>query len=147
MAKAKKSTTPDIEAPASETPEKKPAVKVKAPKAAKPVAKAAAKTAAPVAPMVNTSLAAETAARMIGAKAGGFGSPSTGPKKETSAFKQMKQGFTKPHSAGIGNMLNSTISPAAKKSNQPFHADKQVGHNQTMGSDASRTSVPRRTNG
>ena len=143
MAKAKKTATPISEAPASETP-KKAAPKAKpAAKAAKPVAKAAA----PAVPMVNTSLAAETAARMIGAKASGFNSVSSGPKKETSAFKQMKQGFTKPHAAGIGNMLNSTISPAAKKSNQPFNADKQVGHNQTMGTEATRTSVPRRTGG
>lgn len=152
MAKAKKSATPISEAPVSETPKKpavkaKPAAKSAAKSAAKPAAKPVAKAAAPAAPMVNTSLAAETAARMIGAKAGGFNSASSGPRKETSAFKQMKQSFTKPHAAGIGNMLNSTISPAAKKSNQPFHAGKQVGHNQTMGSEATRTSVPRRTGG
>ncbi len=139
MAKAKKSETPVPETP------KKPAAKVKA---AKAVLKPVAKVAAPVAPMVNTSLAAETAARMIGAKAGGFNAVvSGGPKKETSAFKQMKESFTKPHAAGVGNMLNSTISTAAKKSNQPFEKGKQVGHNQTMGSDATRMSVPRRTGG
>ncbi len=143
MAKAKKSAIPAPESTASETP-KKAAPKAKpAAKAAKPVAKAAA----PAVPTVNTSLAAETAARMIGAKASGFNSVSSGPKKETSAFKQMKQGFAKPHAAGIGNMLNSTISPAAKKSNQPFNTEKQVGHNQTMGTEATRTSVPRRTGG
>lgn len=144
MAKAKKTATPISEAPVPETP-KKPAAKAKP--VAKAVAKPVVKAVAPVAPIVNTSLAAENAARMIGAKAGGFSSITAGSKKETSAFKQMKESFTKPHAAGIGNMLNSTISPAAKKNNQPFQVGKQVGHNQTMGSEATRTSVPRRTGG
>ena len=136
MAKAKKSeTAPKAPAKAS---------------AAKPASKAAAKSkpAAPGTPMVDTNLAAQTAARMIGAKASGMSSTASGgEKKETSAFKQMKQALAKPHAASVGNLLNSTLSPGAKKSNLPFHGGKQVGHNQTFGSDASRNLVPRRTGG
>jgi hypothetical protein len=88
---------------------------------------------------------------MIGAKAGGGGSSGANAqaggeaRKETSAFKQLKQSLAKPHS--VGNLLNSTISPAAKKSNAPFQGGRQVGHNQTFGSDASKNFVPRRTGG
>ena len=144
MAKAKKSEVPATEAKESvaKTAVKKPAAKV-------PKAKAAAEpAAAPTAPMVDTNLAAQAAARMVGAKASGLSPMSSGAdKKETSAFKQMKQSFTKPHSASVGNMLNSTISSAAKKNNTPFQHGKQVGHNQTFGSDASKNFVPRRTGG
>lgn len=131
MAKSKK----------SETPARKPPAK------AAPTAKAA-KPAGPAVPMVNTSLAAEAAARMVTAKAAGVNPAApAGEKKETAAFKQLKQSFAKPHAASVGNVLNSTISPAAKKSNMPFQGGKQVGHNQTFGSDASKNFVPRRTGG
>ena len=123
MAKAKKSET------AATSATKKPAAKSKA--ASKPAV-------AQVAPMVDTNLAAQAA--------GGLVAP-TGDKKETSTFKQLKQSFNKPHAAGMGTMLNSTISTAAKKSNAPFHDNKQVGHNQTFGADVSRNNVPRRTGG
>jgi hypothetical protein len=136
MAKAKKSETPA--APAAKKPAAKAAAKSKA--AAKPAA-------APAAPMVDTNLAAQAAARMLTAKAAGGNVAPAGDKKETSTFKQLKQSFTKPHGASMGNMLNSTISNAAKKSNAPFQGNKQVGHNQTFGADVSRNSVPRRTGG
>jgi len=132
MAKAKKSET------AAPSATKKPAAKSKA--TAKPAI-------AQAAPMVDTNLAAQAAARMLTAKAaGGLVAPS-GDKKETSTFKQLKESFSKPHAAGMGTMLNSTISTAAKKSNAPFHGNKQVGHNQTFGADVSRNNVPRRTGG
>ena len=130
MAKAKKSAT------AAPSAIKKPAAKSKA--AAKPAA---------AAPMVDTNLAAQAAARMLTAKAAGGHTAPAGDKKETSTFKQLKQSFSKPHGASVGNMLNSTISTAAKKSNAPFQGNKQVGHNQTFGADVSRNNVPRRTGG
>jgi hypothetical protein len=145
MAKAKKKDgeTTEAKAPkAAASPAKKAA---KSPAKAKAPAKAAAPAATP---MVNTSLAAESAARMIGAKASGFGASSaTSDKKETSAFKQLKQAMAKPHGASVGNMLNSTTSQAAKKTSMPFQSGKQVGHNQTFGADVSRSGVPRRTGG
>ena len=136
MAKAKKSET------AAPSATKKPAAKSKA--AAKPTAKPAVAQAAP---MVDTNLAAQAAARMLTAKAAGGRVAPSGDKKETSTFKQLKESFSKPHAAGMGTMLNSTISTAAKKSNAPFHGNKQVGHNQTFGADVSRNNVPRRTGG
>ena len=145
MAKAKKKDSETTEAAAPK------AAAAPAKKAAKSPAKtkAAAKPAGPAAsPMVNTTLAAESAARMIGAKATGFGSSgNAGDKKETSAFKQMKQSMSKPHGASVGNMLNSTTSQAAKKTSLPFQGGKQVGHNQTFGADVSKNFVPRRTGG
>jgi hypothetical protein len=140
---AKKKSEPS----ATDAPKKSAAKSGAKSKSAKPAAPTAA-------PMVDTAFAAQAAARMLTAKAGGITSsaaPSStapaGEKKETSAFKQMKQSMTKPHAAGVGNILNSTISPAAKKGNLPFHGGRQVGHNQTFGSDASKNFVPRRTGG
>ena len=59
----------------------------------------------------------------------------------------MKEAFTKPHAASMNTLLNNTHSPGAKKSALPFAAGRQVGHNQTFGSDATRSGVPRRTGG
>ncbi len=144
MAKAKKTETPNTPAPAASAA--KPAAPKKAPAKSGGKKPAAAKSATPT---FNT-FAAESAARMIGAKLGSGAAGSAGggeAKKESSAFKQLKQSLTKPHAASVGNLLNSTISPAAKKGNQPFQGGRQVGHNQTFGSDASKNFVPRRTGG
>jgi len=93
-------------------------------------------------PSINTSAAASAAAAMIGNKVSLAGGGMARP--ESSAFKQMKEGLNN-HSAGMGNMLPQA--GTAKKSNQPFAAGKQVGHNQTFGADVNRTGVPRRTGG
>jgi hypothetical protein len=122
---------------------------------AKPATKAGGKSPGTSSPgsvqTFNPSHAAANAAAMIGARltppatAGAAG----GPKKESSAFKMIKQGMASPHSAAIGNILDKTASPASQKSNLPFghNVGKQVGRNQTFGADATRTGVPRRTGG
>jgi hypothetical protein len=120
-------------------------------KSKKPVAKKSSPTTGPASkPSFDTSLAAETAARMIGAKAHGTLAGSAEPdasRKETSLFKQMKETMAKPHAASVDALLNNTVSPGTRRSALPFGSDKQVGHNQTVGSSVSRRNLPRRTGG
>ena len=139
---AKKKTTASSTPEETTKPAKKSAPKIGSKsKAPKPVA-------APEAPMVDTQLAAQNAARMLSAKAAGYTpTQAGGDRKETSAFKQLKQSMTNPHATGMGGLLDSTASAASRKSAVPFRGGKQVGHNQTFGADVSRNSVPRRTGG
>ena len=114
MAKAKK--TPAASTGAATPPAAKASGKKKA--ASKPAA-----PAAPGVPQIDTSLAAANAARMIGAK---VAPPPTGEtRKETSAFKQLKEHMNKPAAGGIHGVLNSTASPASKKSGMPFGDDRR----------------------
>jgi hypothetical protein len=127
-------------------------------KAKNPTVKSEEKAAAPKAParkkskpapprgspLVDTNLAAQTAARLIAAKPAA--SAEVG-KKQSSAFRQLKDSLAKGHATGVQSVLNNTMAPGAKKSSLPFASGKQVGHNQTFGSDASRNFVPRRTSG
>ena len=146
MAK-KKSTASETSTEGASAPAKKsPAAKGPAKSAAK--AKVVFGAPPPLPPMVDTQLAAQAAARMVTARATGMGpTQRSGEQKETSTFKQLKESFSKPHGAGVGNILNSTTSEAARKGNLPHHGGKQKGHNQTFGSDASKNFVPRRTGG
>ena len=144
MAKAKKSTGEE-KSKAADGPEAKKDVKKTAPK--KAAAKSAAAKPAPIGtPMIDTNFAAQTAARMIGAKVTNA-APSGEGKKETSAFRQLRDSMTKGHSSSINSVLNSTMPQSAKKSEMPFRGGKQVGRNQTFGADVSKNSVPRRTGG
>lgn len=97
-------------------------------------------------PLIDTSLAASSAARMLAAGLNAKSSKPTGQsgKPESSLFKQMKSGLNKPHSATMDSLLDKTHGPGTQKT-QGFQ--KQVAHNQTIGSDATRKSVPRRTAG
>lgn len=97
-------------------------------------------------PLIDTSLAASSAARMLAAGLNAKNTKPTGPsgKPESSLFKQMKSGLNKPHSAAMDSLLDKTHGPGTQKT-QGFQ--KQVAHNQTIGSDATRKSVPRRTAG
>ena len=118
--------------------------KAGATKATKP---AAGKSSMQSSPLIDTSLAASSAARMLVAGLGGNKNPKpTGQpsKPESSLFKQMKSGLNKPHSATMDSLLDKTHGPGTNKT-QGFQ--KQVAHNQTVGSDAARKSVPRRTAG
>ena len=125
----------------------------------------------PAFPTIDTSLAAAAAASMVlnrfGSSSSGAGSGSTSPapsaaapqapadagaeagdageKRETSAFKQLKQSLSKPASQGLGGILGGV--QAGKKTTQTFAGPNQVRRNQTFGADASRTNVPRRTGG
>lgn len=139
MAKAKK--TPAASESAAE-PAKKPAAK-------KPAAKkpAASKPQSTGTPLIDTGLAAQTAARLIAAKGTGSSASRTEGKKETSTFKQLRESMNKGHASSVHSALNSSMPPGAKKSGVPFQGGKQVGHNQTFGSDASKNFVPRRTSG
>jgi hypothetical protein len=97
-------------------------------------------------PLIDTSLAASSAARMLVAGVGGKNQQKQqqSTKPESSLFKQMKSGLNKPHSAQMDSLLDKTHGPGTQKT-QGF--EKQVAHNQTIGSDAARKSVPRRTAG
>jgi hypothetical protein len=114
-------------------------------------------------PLIDTSLAAEAAAKMVLHRASGTGtggppapqsqppqsqSPQGQPepdKRETSTFKQLKQGLNKTGSQNLGGVLGGVQS--GKKSNQPFGGGNQHVRNQTFGADVNRSGVPRRTGG
>ena len=70
-----------------------------------------------------------------------------GAKTESTSFKNLKESLNKPHSQIMGGLLDKISMPGQKKSALPFGGGKQVGHNQIIGSDASRKNVPRRTGG
>jgi len=94
--------------------------------------------------MPDTTFAVQDTAAMFGKGVAG----SSAGKKETSTFKQMKEGLNHQANHSIGKLLDKTGSQSGKKSGLPFdHSRGQVGHNQTFGSDAIRTGVPRRTGG
>lgn len=98
------------------------------------------------APLIDTSAAANAAAAMVGGKiAPSSGNQPAGQKKESAAFKQLKAGLNKPSAGALGGVFGNVNQQ--KKSHLPHGGGKQVGHNQTFGSDAARTGVPRRTPG
>jgi hypothetical protein len=133
---AKSAKKPDAKEPKAE---KKPAAAKKSPPAAK--------TTMPGSPLIDTSLAASSAASMIAAGLSARNHKPAGAqsgKPESSLFKQLKSGLNKPHSATMDSLLDKTHGPGAQKGNA---FQKQVGHNQTTGSDAARINVPRRTAG
>jgi len=111
-------------------------------------AKSASSSSTPVsAPLIDTSAAANAAAAMIAGKVAPSpsGNQSAGPKKESAAFKQLKAGLNKPSAGALGGVFGNVNQQ--KKSHLPHGGGKQIGHNQTFGSDAARTGVPRRTPG
>jgi hypothetical protein len=96
-------------------------------------------------PVIDPTFAMQTAAALIGKKAA---ATSGAAHKESSTFKQLKEGLNQPPLKSIGNLLDKTGAGSSKKSGTPFtHASRQVGHNQTFGADASKSGVPRRTGG
>ena len=96
-------------------------------------------------PMINTDFAAQSAARMLVNRAANIPISTQPQKKETSAFKQMKDSIAKPHLASMDTMLNSTATPGTQPTTQ--HSTQQKGHSQTYNADVTRTGVPRRTPG
>lgn len=144
MAKSKKQQKGSGEGDA----EKKPAAKKPAPKK-ETRSKQSGGAGEPLVPSIDTNLAAASAAAMIAQRAV---DPATGQqltrpqpeaKKESAAFRQLKQGLAKPPS--LGGALGAM--PGQKKSNAPFAGGNQVGRNQTFGADVNRSGVPRRTGG
>jgi hypothetical protein len=131
----------------SQTPTRTPPAKASAATNAGGKKAAAKKSApaAPAAPLIDTGRAANAAAAMIGNKMPAAGAAGAAPRKESSTFKNLKAGLNKPSSSALGGVFGAA--PQQKKSHQPFGGGKQIGHNQTFGSDATRTGVPRRTPG
>ncbi|MDP9173733.1 MAG: hypothetical protein M3O30_07690 [Planctomycetota bacterium] len=96
-------------------------------------------------PFIDPARGAAAAAAMVAHKV----QPTDGaaPATESSMFRHLKESLNKPHAQTMGGLLDKISSPQQKKSALPFEVSKQVGHNQTVGLDASRRSVPRRTGG
>jgi hypothetical protein len=111
--------------------------------ARKPVRKAPAKATPAGMPMVDTDLAAQSAARMLLSKPASSTLP-TMPRKESGAFKNLKDSVNKPNLGALDQVMGS-VGP--QRSNLPHHRDQQKGHNQTFGADVNRAGVPRRTPG
>jgi hypothetical protein len=134
MAKAKKTTAPNSDAPVTA---KQASARPKQP------------PAATLAPMVDTQMAAQSAAKQLVAHlAPSTATPPTG--KESTSFKLMKQNLAHPAASGLDSVLDKTALPGSRKPNVPFAGPKSVGaggRNQTFGADVNRTGVPRRTSG
>jgi hypothetical protein len=113
-------------------------------------------------PLIDTSLAAQAAAKMVLHRATGTSPAASGAgaatpqpqadagakepeKRETSTFKQLKQGLSKSGSQNLGGVLGEV--QGGRKSNQPFGGGNQNVRNQTFGADVNRSGVPRRTGG
>jgi len=100
-------------------------------------------------PMIDPSKSAAAAAAMVAHKLPASAPAASGAADQTqsSTFQKLKDSLNKPHAQTMGSLLDKLSSPGQKKSALPFAGGKQVGHNQTYGSDASRRNVPRRTGG
>jgi hypothetical protein len=120
MAKAKKSES----TPAKKSPAKSPA-----------------KSAPSGFPSIDTNLAAQNAAKMLRRKPAAASTPA---KKESGAFKNLKDSLNKPSLGSLDQFMGSN---GPQRSNMSHQRDQQKGHNQTFGADVNRTGVPRRTTG
>jgi hypothetical protein len=97
---------------------------------------------------VDTNLAAASAARMLAARVATKSSSAVDqPHTESSMFKQLKGGLSKPAGQTMSNLLDKQGGPSDKKPAIPYGANSQVGRNQTFGADVNRAGVPRRTGG
>jgi hypothetical protein len=136
---AKKTTSSSKSSSASGTEKKS------APKSPAGGAKSAApKAPASSTPAIDTRLAANAAASLIANK-GSRPQPNAGAKKESGAFRQLKQQAAKPTTTALGGILDP--GNITKKSNQPAHFQNQQARNQTYGADVTRSGVPRRNAG
>jgi hypothetical protein len=110
-----------------------------------PTAAKAASSAKPSVPLIDTTFAVQAAAAMVGK---GVSNSSAAPRKESSTFKQLKEGLTHSNDQTLGKVLDQAGGPATKRSSQPVDKfGRQIGHNQTFGGDVNRSGVPRRTAG
>jgi hypothetical protein len=137
------------------TPKKAAKPKVAKPEAAKAKVEKPkpekAKQAAPIATdvrAVDPAHSTATAAAMVAQNAAQPAATSpTASKGESALFRSMKNNLNKPHSQIMGGLLDKLGSGQPKKSSVPFAGGKQVGHDQTIGGDATRRNLPRRTGG
>lgn len=95
--------------------------------------------------LIDTDLAAQNAARLLVANLKKRGAASQSTEPQSAMFKNLKANLSQGAGASIANVLEQSHGPEVTKSHEAFN--KQVGHNQTVGSDAVRTGVPRRTPG
>jgi hypothetical protein len=125
--------------------------KAEKPKAekSKTAAPQAAKPAEAGVSAIDPTKSAAHAAAMVAQNANQPAPPSTpaAPQAESALFRNMKNNLNKPHSQIMGGLLDKLGSSQPKKSSQPFTGGNQVGHGQTIGADATRRNVPRRTGG
>jgi len=133
---------------------KKPAAKKTAgkPKRVAPPARQKAQPQAPKpqadpsVPVIDAGDSAAAAAAMVANKVAPTAS-SQPAGTESALFRHLKESLNKPHSQIMGGLLDKIGPAGQKKSAAPFDSTKQVSHDQTYGSDATRRNVPRRTAG
>jgi hypothetical protein len=115
---------------------------------AKSSAKAtAAKGAANNVGGIDTSGAAAAAARLLAAGLGTRAKPGNAAAPQSALFKQIKSGASHPVDKHLNSFLDRTTPAGTKKLDQGHGRGGPQGHNQTIGGDASRINVPRRTGG
>jgi hypothetical protein len=120
--------------------------KAKKPAGAKQEPKRKPPSAAAGSPLIDPSKSAAAAAAMVAHKVS-VPTSQDSAQAQSSTFAKLKESLKKPHAQTMGSLLDKLSAPGQKKSAMPFAGGKQVGHNQTFGSDASRRNVPRRTGG
>jgi hypothetical protein len=136
-------------------PQPKKTSKAKLARTAPAKASAAKKAEAPAAsapptdiPTVNPAQSAAAAAAIVVQNANQPPTASSGtPQPESALFRNLKGSLNKPHSQIMSGLLDKLGSTGSKKSSQPFSHSQQVGRDQTIGGDATRRNVPRRTGG
>jgi hypothetical protein len=97
---------------------------------------------------IDTSGAAAAAARFLVAGLGKSTKPGgAAPAPQSALFKQIKSGANHPVEKQLGGFLDRTTPAGTKRLDQDHGRGGPQGHNQTIGGDASRINVPRRTGG
>ncbi len=147
MAKAKKTTGGETTSAAPKARKAEPAKAADKKAPARP-----ALPGVPGVPAVDTTLAATLAAKLVANRAklgeaasGEAVSGAAAPAAESGAFKQLKDSLKPGAAPKLGGDALKSITGGGNM-NSPFAQRKEVGHNQTFGG-ATRTGVPRRTNG
>ncbi|HEY1683720.1 MAG TPA: hypothetical protein VGG19_03070 [Tepidisphaeraceae bacterium] len=106
----------------------------------KPAKKASGASSPAGFPSIDTNLAAESAARMLLRKP----SANEPAKKESGAFKNLKESVNSPSLGNLDQFMNTT---GPQRSGSSHQRDQQKGHSQTSSANVARTGVPRRTPG
>lgn len=112
----------------------------------KPERKAPAGAAPAAKPLIDPATSAAAAAALVGRKIAPA-TPAQGSQTESTGFRNLKEALNKPHSQTMNSVLDKMSPGKSKTPGFPLGGGKQVGQNQTYGSDASRRNVPRRTGG
>jgi hypothetical protein len=123
-----------------------------APRGNTPSAKSGAKAVIQKSPAsgiggIDTSGAAAAAARLLAAGLGSRAKGQPAAMPQSALFKQIKSGAAHPVDKHLSGFLDRTTPAGTKKLDQGHGRSGPQGHNQTIGGDASRINVPRRTGG